>query len=135
MNSMDQQVIVQLSEWLQAGKQCWLCTIIKTFGSSPRPIGSLLACNEDGQYCGSLSGGCVEDDLRESIFKGELAKDKPERLTYGVTVEDVQRLGLPCGGTLEVVVEPIVPAPRQSAIAEKKGHKYAVRVHHQCLAL
>ncbi len=107
MHSMDQQVIVQLSEWLQAGKQCWLCTIISTFGSSPRPVGSLLACNEDAQYCGSLSGGCVEDDLRESILKGELAKEKPERISYGVAVEDVLRLGLPCGGQLEVIVEPL----------------------------
>lgn len=107
MNSMDQQVIVQLSEWLGAGKQCWLCTIVSTFGSSPRPVGSLLACNEDGHYCGSLSGGCVEDDLRESIQKGELAKDKAERISYGVAVEDVLRLGLPCGGQLEVVIEPI----------------------------
>ncbi len=107
MNSMDQQVIVQLSSWLKAGKQCWLCTIVSTFGSSPRPIGSLLACNEDGQYCGSLSGGCVEDDLRESILKGELAKDKPERISYGVAAEDVLKLGLPCGGQLEVIIEPI----------------------------
>ncbi|MDT8399914.1 MAG: XdhC family protein [Pseudomonadales bacterium] len=110
MNSMDQQVLSQLSQWLEAGRQCWLCTIISTFGSSPRPVGSLLACNEDGQYCGSLSGGCVEDDLRDSIFQGKLAKDKPERITYGVAVEDVLRLGLPCGGTLEVVVEPVKPA-------------------------
>ncbi|PCJ42581.1 MAG: hypothetical protein COA71_03455 [SAR86 cluster bacterium] len=107
MNSMDQQVIIQLSLWLKAGKQCWLCTIISTFGSSPRPVGSLLACNEDGQYCGSLSGGCVEDDLRESILKGELAKDKPERISYGVTAEDVLKLGLPCGGQLEVIIEPL----------------------------
>tara|TARA_R100001143_G_C3360249_1_gene134997 strand:- start:7916 stop:8872 length:957 start_codon:yes stop_codon:yes gene_type:complete len=104
---MDQQVIVQLSEWLQAGKQCWLCTIVSTFGSSPRPVGSLLACNEDAEYCGSLSGGCVEDDLRESIHKGELASSKPERIKYGVAVEDVLRLGLPCGGQLEVIVEPL----------------------------
>ncbi len=109
MNSLDQQVVVQLSQWLQAGKQCWLCTIISTFGSSPRPVGSLLACNEDGLYVGSLSGGCVEDDLRESINKRELATEKPEKIKYGVTVEDVQRLGLPCGGTLEVVIEPIRP--------------------------
>src|SRR5690606_8684932 len=73
MNSMDQQVVGRLSEWLRAGKQCWLCTIIQTFGSSPRPVGSLLACNEDGEYAGSLSGGCVEDDLRESILRGDLA--------------------------------------------------------------
>jgi len=104
---MDQQVIVQLSSWLEAGKQCWLCTIVSTFGSSPRPIGSLLACNEDGQYCGSLSGGCVEDDLRESILKGELANDKPERISYGVAAEDVLKLGLPCGGQLEVIIEPL----------------------------
>ena len=109
MNSLDQQVITQLSAWLHQGKQCWLCTIINTFGSSPRPVGSLLACNEDGLYCGSLSGGCVEDDLRESINKRELATLSPERIKYGVTVEDVQRLGLPCGGTLEVVIEPIRP--------------------------
>ena len=107
MNSMDQQVIVQLSRWLRAGKQCWLCTIASTFGSSPRPIGSLLACNEDGSYCGSLSGGCVEDDLRKSILKGELAKNKPERINYGVTVEDILRLGLPCGGQLKVIIEPL----------------------------
>src|SRR5690606_3503138 len=60
MHRLDQEVISQLSDWLQAGKQCWLCTITQTFGSSPRPVGSLLACNEDGLHCGSLSGGCVE---------------------------------------------------------------------------
>lgn len=109
MNSLDQQVVTQLADWLDAGKQCWLCTIINTFGSSPRPVGSLLACNEDGLFCGSLSGGCVEDDLRESINNRELATEKPEKIKYGVTVEDVLRLGLPCGGTLEVVVEPILP--------------------------
>lgn len=127
MNSMDQQVVVQLNQWLKAGKQCWLCTIIKTFGSSPRPIGSLLVCNEDGQYNGSLSGGCVEDDLRESIFKGELAKDKPERIKYGVAVEDVIRLGLPCGGTLEVVVEPV--NPDQVELYETLATKISAREH------
>ncbi|MGV3593064.1 MAG: XdhC family protein [Gammaproteobacteria bacterium] len=110
MNSLDQQVVEQLSAWLEAGKRCWLCTIIETFGSSPRPVGSLLACNEDGLYVGSLSGGCVEDNLRDSIRNGELARDKPERIRYGVTVEDVLRLGLPCGGSLEVVIEPLAPA-------------------------
>lgn len=125
MNSIDQQVLIQLSEWLEAGKQCWLCTIISTFGSSPRPTGSLLACNEDGLYCGSLSGGCVEDDLRESINKRELATSKPEKIKYGVTVEDVQRLGLPCGGTLEVVIEPILP--EQHEIYHSLAVKIAAR--------
>ena len=125
MNSLDQQVVEQLSEWLEAGKQCWLCTIIDTFGSSPRPVGSLLACNEDGLYCGSLSGGCVEDDLRESINKRELATSKPEKITYGVTVEDVQRLGLPCGGTLEVVIEPI--EPNRKALYRSLADKISAR--------
>lgn len=131
MNSLDQQVVVQLSEWLEADKQCWLCTIISTFGSSPRPVGSLLACNEDGLYCGSLSGGCVEDDLRESINKRELATSKPEKITYGVTVEDVQRLGLPCGGTLEVVIEPIKPDQQQlyRSLADKiSGRDLVTRI-------
>jgi xanthine dehydrogenase accessory factor len=125
MNSLDQQVVVQLSEWLQAGKQCWLCTIISTFGSSPRPVGSLLACNEDGLYVGSLSGGCVEDDLRENINNRELATKKPEKIKYGVTVEDVQRLGLPCGGTLEVVIEPI--SPKLHSLYETLADKITAR--------
>jgi xanthine dehydrogenase accessory factor len=107
MNSLDQQVLNQLAGWLEAGKHCWLCTITDTFGSSPRPIGSLLACNEDGLHCGSLSGGCVEDNLRESLFKGELAKDAPAHMRYGVAVEDVLKLGLPCGGSMQVLIEPI----------------------------
>src|SRR5690606_39860844 len=70
----------------------------------------LLAINEDGLYCGSLSGGCVEDNLRESILKGEIAREKPEQLRYGVSVDDVLKLGLPCGGSLEVLVEPVAPS-------------------------
>jgi xanthine dehydrogenase accessory factor len=131
MNSLDQQVVRQLSAWLEAGKHCWLCTIIETFGSSPRPAGSLLVCCEDGLYCGSLSGGCVEDNLRESIFKGELARDKPEQIRYGVTVEDVLRLGLPCGGSLEVLIEPIAPqqAPLYAELADKISRRVLVSRH------
>jgi len=126
MNSLDQQVVRQLSDWLNAGKHCWLCTITETFGSSPRPAGSLLVCCEDGLYCGSLSGGCVEDNLRESIFRGELAQDRPEQIRYGVTVEDVLRLGLPCGGSLEVFIEPI--APEMAAVYTELADKIERRV-------
>jgi xanthine dehydrogenase accessory factor len=110
MNSLDQQVLSQLASWLAAGKQCWLCTITDTFGSSPRPIGSLLVCNEEGLHCGSLSGGCVEDNLRASLFKRELATAAPALMKYGVAVEDVLRLGLPCGGSMQVLIEPIAPS-------------------------
>lgn len=131
MNSLDQQVVRQLSDWLNEGKHCWLCTITETFGSSPRPAGSLLVCCEDGRYTGSLSGGCVEDNLRESIFKGELARDKPEQVRYGVTVEDVLRLGLPCGGSLEVLIEPIAPAqaPLYAELADKITRRVLVSRH------
>ncbi len=92
----------------------------------PRPVGSLLACNEDGLYCGSLSGGCVEDDLRKSINNRELATKKPEKIKYGVTVEDVLRLGLPCGGTLEVVIEPVRPG--QYELYKSLADKIAARL-------
>jgi xanthine dehydrogenase accessory factor len=106
IENADQQVLSQLTEWLEAGKKCWLATVVKTWGSSPRPVGSLLCCNEDGHVAGSLSGGCIEEDLLEKLQKGELAKDKPEVMIYGVTAEETERLGLPCGGQLHVVIEP-----------------------------
>ena len=63
----DQQVLSQLTRWLEEGRKAWLATVVKTWGSSPRPVGSLLCCNEDGQTAGSLSGGCIEEDLLEKI--------------------------------------------------------------------
>jgi len=126
MNSLDQQVLTQMVSWLEAGRRSWLCTITDTFGSSPRPTGSLLACNEDGLYCGSLSGGCVEDNLRESIFKGELASTHPELIRYGVTVDDVLKLGLPCGGSLQVLVEPVHPG--NSALYKELADKVQRRI-------
>ena len=107
MDTIDQQVLRQLQYWLQAGQACWLCTIVGTLGSSPRPVGSLLACNDAGQFVGSLSGGCVEDDLLERLARGELARAKPELVEFGVTAEENERLGLPCGGRLQVLVESI----------------------------
>jgi xanthine dehydrogenase accessory factor len=107
MENADQQVLNQLTEWIEAGEMCWLATVVKTWGSSPRPVGSLLCCNARGHVAGSLSGGCIEEDLLEKLHKGEMAKDRPEVLVYGVTPEETERLGLPCGGQLHVVIEPI----------------------------
>lgn len=107
MDTIDQQVLRQLQHWLRAGQGCWLCTIVATQGSSPRPVGSLLAVNDAGQLIGSLSGGCVEDELLERLTRNELAVGKPELIEYGVTAEENERLGLPCGGRLQVLVERI----------------------------
>ena len=107
MDTMDQQVLRQLQHWLDAGQSCFLCTIVGTVGSSPRPVGSLLACNDQGQLVGSLSGGCVEENLLERLGRGELAQQQPEAVEYGVVAEENERLGLPCGGRLTILVERI----------------------------
>lgn len=107
MHSVQLQVLQCVSDWSAAGVQCWLCTIVGTIGSSPRPVGSLLACNAHGEQSGSLSGGCVEEDLLERIKAGTLAASGPELIEYGVTAEENERLGLPCGGRLHVLVQGI----------------------------
>lgn len=109
IENADQQVLSQLTRWLEAGQNAWLATVIKTWGSSPRPVGSLLACNEDGHVVGSLSGGCIEEDLLEKLHAGELARHKPEVMLYGVSSEEAEKFGLPCGGQLHIVIEPQSP--------------------------
>ena len=114
MQAVDKEVLGQILSWLQAGQPCWLATVVQTWGSSPRPVGSLLACNKQGQIVGSLSGGCVEDDLLEKLMQGELARDAAQFFQYGITAEETEKLGLPCGGHLYIVVEP--QAPEQHVI-------------------
>lgn len=109
MHSLDQDVLLALQHWIEEGQTAWLCTIVGTFGASPRPVGSLMACNQQGQVTGSLSGGCVEDDLVERLLKEELASF-PLTEEYGVSAEQNERLGLPCGGRLTVLVEKILPS-------------------------
>lgn len=109
MQATDRQVIEHICQWLKNGESCWLATVIETWGSSPRPIGSLLSCNSNGQLVGSLSGGCVEDDLLERLTRGDLASGQAEYLKYGISSEETERLGLPCGGHLHIVVEPLQP--------------------------
>lgn len=107
MQPVDTEVLNQVHRWLEKNEPSWLATVVQTWGSSPRPAGSLLACNASGSIVGSLSGGCVEDDLLEKLRAGELAKEGPQFFEYGVTTEETERLGLPCGGNLHVVVEPL----------------------------
>ena len=107
MLAVDQQVINEIVANLELQKACWLATVVATYGSSPRPEGSLLTCNADGHIVGSLSGGCVEDDLLEQLTQGKLAKEKAQFFRYGETAEEAEKLGLPCGGHLDIVVEPL----------------------------
>lgn len=107
MQAVDHAVLTRVRDTLAAGEPCWLATIVATYGSSPRPVGSLLSVDRNGEIVGSLSGGCVEDDLIEKLLAGELVSDRPRLLKYGLAPEDTEKLGLPCGGHLHVVVEPL----------------------------
>ena len=111
MQAVDQQVIGQARDWLRQGESCWLATVVATYGSSPRPVGSLLTCNQHGQLTGSLSGGCVEDDLLVKLTEGKLAQHRAQFFRYGETEAEAEELGLPCGGHLDIVIEPFAPSP------------------------
>jgi xanthine dehydrogenase accessory factor len=106
MDSLDLQVLQQARDWRLQGRGVWLVTVLETWGSAPRPPGALLALRDDGWVVGSVSGGCVEDDLIARVRTGERVA-APALVSYGVTKEEAARFGLPCGGTLRLVQEPL----------------------------
>ena len=107
MDSVDIEVLRTAEQWRKGGRKVALGTIVKTWGSAPRPVGAMVAIRDDGQVVGSVSGGCVEDDLMDKAREKLPAWTKPELFTYGVTNEEATRWGLPCGGTLQLVMEPL----------------------------
>jgi xanthine dehydrogenase accessory factor len=119
MQSLDLDVLERSLDWKRAGRRVWLVTVTQTFGASPRPPGSLLAMRDDGILVGSVSGGCIEDDL--VARRDEYAGRKPQFASYGVTSEEARRFGLPCGGQLEVIIEPEVPIADLEALLAHIG--------------
>jgi xanthine dehydrogenase accessory factor len=109
MESIDLLVLRSAQEWLAAGERVLLATVARTWGSSPRPVGSMMALRNDGRVVGSVSGGCIEDDLihRHTTAHGGtgLGEGPPEVVRYGVSADEAHRFGLPCGGTLELILE------------------------------
>jgi xanthine dehydrogenase accessory factor len=104
MQHLDLQVIEQALRWSQAGQRLWLCTVLGTYGSAPRAPGALLVANAAGQWLGSLSGGCVEEDFLEQLLAGAFA-EPINLIRYGAGDEPRGGIRLPCGGILEVLVE------------------------------
>ena len=104
MDAVDITVLRALLAWRQAGEDALLVTVVKTVGSSPRPEGALLALRVGGEMVGSVSGGCIEDDLFQRFTNVENISPTTQ-LTYGVSADEAHRFGLPCGGTIELVVE------------------------------
>jgi xanthine dehydrogenase accessory factor len=119
MENLDLTVLRHLLQWRRSGQRALLATVVRTWGSSPRPVGSIMALCETGAVVGSVSGGCIEDDLiyrysRANAPTGtqpatgithDIPQGPPERVTYGVTADEAHRFGLPCGGTLELLLE------------------------------
>lgn len=115
MDSIDLEVLKTADAWIGAGHRCELVTVIRTWGSSPRPVGALLAICDDGRVVGSVSGGCIEDDLIERVRRQGITRSTPEVVSYGISADQAHRFGLPCGGTIELALEPLSPA---SAVGE-----------------
>jgi len=113
MDSVDLEVLRHSAEWIEAGRRVLLVTVVRTWGSSPRPEGAMLAVRDDGHVVGSVSGGCIEDDIIDRVRRDGLTATQCEAVTYGVSADEARRFGLPCGGTLQLVTEPLT---RESGI-------------------
>jgi xanthine/CO dehydrogenase XdhC/CoxF family maturation factor len=98
----------QLEQWLDAGRKTALATVVSTWGSSPRPVGSQMAISEQGDFSGSVSGGCIEGAVVEAAQEA-IRASAPKLLEFGVTNEMAWEVGLACGGRVQVWVEPVTP--------------------------
>ena len=136
MDNLDVMVLRNLRDWRKSGHRALLATVVRTWGSSPRPVGSIMALCDSGSVVGSVSGGCIEDDLidrftkayahavrtanstpsthqgAESADLSQIPSGPPQHVKYGITADEAHRFGLPCGGTLELLLE-FDPEPAQ----------------------
>ncbi|TPV60950.1 XdhC family protein [Aestuariibacter sp. GS-14] len=108
MQPLDVKVVEQVLSWLKSGKPVWFCTVLSTWGSSPREPGSLFAACNPAEWVGSLSGGCVEDDFLNQLGSAESLK--PVAIQRYGDGESKGAIRLPCGGILTVCVEYIQPS-------------------------
>jgi xanthine dehydrogenase accessory factor len=110
MDSVNLEVLKASVRWIETGHRVLLVTVVRAWGSSPRPEGAMLAICEDGSVVGSVSGGCIEDDLIDRVRRLGIRQTRPEVLKYGISADEAHRFGLPCGGTIELVLEPLTRA-------------------------
>jgi xanthine dehydrogenase accessory factor len=104
MENLDLMVLRSLRDWRQADRRALLVTVTRTWGSSPRPVGSIMALAQGGAVVGSVSGGCIEDDMIAQ-YAQNIPSGAPRQVKYGVSADEAHRFGLPCGGTLELLLE------------------------------
>lgn len=118
MDSVDLEVLRSSVRWQEQGHRVLLVTVVRTWGSSPRPEGAMLGVRDDGLVVGSVSGGCIEDDIIDRVRRKGIAATRPETIRYGISAEEAHRFGLPCGGTIELVAEPLGPGSRIAELLE-----------------
>jgi len=116
MDNVDLQVLKAVRDWRAGGHRVVLGTVTRTWGSAPRPVGALIALRGDGQVAGSVSGGCIEDDLVARVRAGESQSKPVDVVRYGVAGDEAARFGLPCGGTIELVMETVAEASAIDAL-------------------
>jgi xanthine dehydrogenase accessory factor len=127
VDNIDLQILRQITQWQTDGHRVVLGTITRTWGSAPRPAGSMVAVRDDGLVAGSVSGGCIEDDLIDKARDGVLAAGVPRVVTYGIDTDAAQRFGLPCGGLIELVLEPLAPASKLDELLQRLARGERVR--------
>ncbi|HVS64672.1 MAG TPA: XdhC family protein [Thermoanaerobaculia bacterium] len=98
------EILDDIDRWRAEGQRVAIATVIKTVGSTPRPLGSKMAVSEQGSIAGSVSGGCIEGAVFEEA-QGVLRDGEPRRVSFGISDEQAWEVGLSCGGTVEVLVE------------------------------
>lgn len=106
MAAPDHTVLEQANDWLKAGRKIAIATVVDTWGSAPQPVGSQLVIDTDGNFVGSVSGGCVEGAVVTEAID-VIAAGKPKLLNFGVADETAWKVGLACGGKIAVYVEPV----------------------------
>ena len=106
MLANDEDILARAEEWRRAGKGVAIATVVETWGSAPRPVGSHLVIDEDGDFLGSVSGGCVEGEVVSEAMDA-IADGKARTLEFGVADETAWRVGLSCGGRIRVYVEKV----------------------------
>ena len=104
MLATDEDILARAEDWRKSGKGVAIATVIETWGSAPRPVGSNLVIDEDGNFLGSVSGGCVEGEVVTEALD-VIEEGKPRTLEFGVADETAWRVGLSCGGRIRVYVE------------------------------
>ncbi len=106
MAASDHSILEQAAQWLAEGRKVAIATVVETWGSAPQPIGSQLVIDAEGNFIGSVSGGCVEGAVVTEAVD-VIGSGAPKRLQFGVADETAWKVGLACGGKIGVYVEPV----------------------------